>query len=91
MGSQDELDMNEAETRTDCILPALRAAGWGVVEGSRVREGCPITLGRLEGQVVGGAAGAQLQADDALAGQLQAHLDGAGGKRPLIKTVVAVV
>jgi type I restriction enzyme, R subunit len=41
--------MNEAETRADHIDPALRAAGWGVVEGSRVlREHC-ITLGRLQG------------------------------------------
>lgn len=29
--------MNEAETRAELIDPALRAAGWGVVEGSRVR------------------------------------------------------
>ncbi len=28
--------MNEAETRADYIDPALRAAGWGVVEGSRI-------------------------------------------------------
>lgn len=27
--------MNEAETRAEHIDPALRAAGWGVVEGSR--------------------------------------------------------
>ena len=40
--------MNEAETRAELIDPALRAAGWGVVEGSRVgRE--VITLGRLQG------------------------------------------
>ncbi len=42
--------MNEAETRADHIDPALRAAGWGVVEASRVRREYPITLGRLEGQ-----------------------------------------
>lgn len=29
--------MNEAETRAELIDPAIRAAGWGVVEGSRVR------------------------------------------------------
>ena len=41
--------MNEAETRAEHIDPALRAAGWGVVEGSRIlREHC-ITLGRLQG------------------------------------------
>ena len=28
--------MNEAETRAEHIDPALRAAGWGVVEGSRI-------------------------------------------------------
>jgi type I restriction enzyme R subunit len=42
--------MNEAETRADYIDPALKAAGWGVVEGSRIRREYPITLGRLEGQ-----------------------------------------
>jgi type I restriction enzyme R subunit len=41
--------MNEAETRAEYIDPALKAAGWGVVEGSRVRREYPITLGRLEG------------------------------------------
>ena len=41
--------MNEAETRAEHIDPALAAAGWGVVEGSRVRREYPITLGRIEG------------------------------------------
>ncbi len=41
--------MNEAETRAEHIDPALQAAGWGVVEGSRIRREFPITLGRLEG------------------------------------------
>jgi type I restriction enzyme R subunit len=40
--------MNEAETRAEHIDPALRAAGWGVVEGSRVRREF-ITPGRLQG------------------------------------------
>jgi type I restriction enzyme R subunit len=40
--------MNEAETRAEHIDPALRAAGWGVVEGSRVRREF-ITPGRLLG------------------------------------------
>src|SRR5690606_28242953 len=40
--------MNEAETRAELIDPALRDAGWGVVEGSRVRREV-ITLGRIEG------------------------------------------
>ena len=43
--------MNEAETRAEHIDPALKAAGWGVVDGSRVlRESqCEITPGRLQG------------------------------------------
>ncbi len=40
--------MNEAETRAELIDPALKAAGWGLVEGSRVRREV-ITLGRLQG------------------------------------------
>lgn len=30
--------MNKAETRTEHMDPALRAAGWGVVEGGRLRR-----------------------------------------------------
>ena len=41
--------MNEAETRAEHIDPALKAAGWGEVEGSRVLREHPITLGRLQG------------------------------------------
>jgi len=41
--------MNEAETRAEYVDPALRAAGWGIVEGSRVRREFPITPGRIEG------------------------------------------
>ncbi len=40
--------MNESETRAELIDPALKATGWGVVEGSRVRREV-ITLGRLQG------------------------------------------
>ena len=40
--------LNEAETRAEHIDPALKAAGWGVVEGSKVRREF-ITPGRLEG------------------------------------------
>jgi type I restriction enzyme, R subunit len=40
--------MNEAETRAELVDPALKAAGWGVVEGSRVRRE-QYTLGRLKG------------------------------------------
>ncbi len=52
--------MNEAETRAEHIDPALAAAGWGVVEGSRIRREYPITLGRLEGF---GRRGKPLSAD----------------------------
>ncbi len=41
--------MNEAQTRAEHIDPALKAAGWGVVEGSRILREYPITLGRIEG------------------------------------------
>lgn len=41
--------MNEAETRAELVDPALKAAGWGVVEGSRILREYGITKGRLEG------------------------------------------
>src|ERR1035441_4470619 len=41
--------MNEAETRAEHIDPALQAAGWGVVEGSRISREYEITKGRLTG------------------------------------------
>lgn len=40
--------MNEAETRAELIDPALRDAGWGVVEKSRIRREV-IAPGRLVG------------------------------------------
>ena len=40
--------MNEAETRAELIDPALKAAGWGVIESSRVRREV-IAPGRLVG------------------------------------------
>ncbi|MFA6823629.1 MAG: DEAD/DEAH box helicase family protein [Geobacter sp.] len=52
--------MNEAETRAEHIDPALQAAGWGVVAGSRIRREYPITLGRIEGH---GKRGKALSAD----------------------------
>jgi type I restriction enzyme R subunit len=52
--------MNEAETRAEHIDPALKAAGWGVVEGSRIRREYIITLGRIEGH---GKRGKALTAD----------------------------
>ncbi len=52
--------MNEAETRAEQIDPALKAAGWGVVGGSRILREYPLTLGRIEG---GGRRGKPLTAD----------------------------
>ena len=51
--------MNEAETRAEHVDPALKAAGWGVVEGSRIRRE-HITPGRIEGH---GRRGKGLTAD----------------------------
>ena len=41
--------MNESETRAEYIDPALKAAGWGVVEGSKILREYQITQGRIEG------------------------------------------
>ena len=49
--------MNEAETRAEHIDPALKAAGWGVVEGSRVLREHGITLGRLQPSAGGAGQG----------------------------------
>ena len=51
--------MNEAETRAELIDPALKAAGWGVVEASRIRREI-IAPGRILGQ---GRRGEQLKCD----------------------------
>ena len=52
-------DETEAETRADRIDPVLRAAGWGVIEGSRIRREmiCP---GRIQ---AGGKRGKGLACD----------------------------
>jgi superfamily II DNA or RNA helicase len=52
--------MNEAETRADHVDAALKAAGWGIIEGSRIRREHPVTLGRIEGH---GKRGKALSAD----------------------------
>lgn len=52
--------MNEAETSAEHIDPALKAAGWGVVEGSRILREYPIAPGRIEGH---GRRGQPLKAD----------------------------
>ena len=53
------MSRNEAQTRHDLIDPALKAAGWGVTEGSRIRVEV-IAPGRLQG---GGKRGDQEKAD----------------------------
>ena len=52
--------MNEAETRAEYIDPALRAAGWGAVDGSKILREYHITPGRIEGH---GRRGKPLIAD----------------------------
>jgi type I restriction enzyme, R subunit len=41
--------VNEAETRAEHIDPAWKAAGWGVVGGSRIRGEYLVAPGRIEG------------------------------------------
>ena len=52
--------MNEAQTEYEFIDPALKNAGWGVIEGSRVFKQFPIDQGRLIG---GGRRANPLKAD----------------------------
>lgn len=52
--------MNEAETRAEQIDPQLVAAGWGVVEGSKIHREFPITAGKIK---VGGGRYKALKAD----------------------------
>ena len=52
--------MNESETRAEHIDPALKAAGWGVVEGSKILREYQLTPGRIQG---GGRRGKPLVAD----------------------------
>lgn len=51
--------MNESETRAELIDPALKASGWGVTEGSRVRRE-QITDGRIQ---IGGIRSKPMIAD----------------------------
>ncbi|MBS0188952.1 MAG: DEAD/DEAH box helicase family protein [Planctomycetes bacterium] len=53
--------MNEAETRAEHIDPALKAAGWGVADGSKILREYRIAPGRLEG--VGGRRASSIPAD----------------------------
>ncbi|MDR1578252.1 MAG: DEAD/DEAH box helicase family protein, partial [Deltaproteobacteria bacterium] len=52
---------NESETRAELIDPALKKAGWGVVEGSQIRREYPIAEGRLTG--AGGQRQGSFKAD----------------------------
>ncbi|TVM36100.1 EcoAI/FtnUII family type I restriction enzme subunit R [Oceanidesulfovibrio marinus] len=49
MAPELHLNLNEAETRAELIDPALAAAGWGMVAGSRIRRET-ISHGRLIGR-----------------------------------------
>ena len=53
--------------------PALAAAGWGVVEGSRIRREYPITLGRIEGP---GRRGKALTAEKAVELAMRSKAEG---------------
>ena len=52
--------MNEADTCAELIDPVLNAAGWGVVDDSRIRREYFITQGRIQAN---GKRGEQLKAD----------------------------
>jgi len=52
--------MNEADTRAELVDPALKAAGWGVVDSSHIRREYNISPGRIEGR---GRRGKPLTAD----------------------------
>ncbi len=49
LDSDKNLDMNETQTRAELIDPALIAAGWSKVEGSRIKREHSITQGRKLG------------------------------------------
>ncbi len=55
--------MNKAKTRAELIDPALKAAGWGAVEGNRIRREYVIIPGRIEGK---NKRGKVLKANDLL-------------------------
>ncbi len=59
--------MNEAETRAEHIDPALRAAGWGVVEGARILREYPTREVR--------AANARVYINTRFSAKQQAFLD----------------
>ena len=78
--------MNEAETRAEHIDPALEAAGWGVVDASRILREYTITPGRIEGQ---GRRGNPLTADYVLVyrNHKPAVVEAKAGDKPLTEGV----
>ena len=64
--------MNEAETRAELIDPKLQAAGWGVIEGSKVLREFHITAGKI---LLGGTKGKPLIADYVLVRRSQSSRD----------------
>jgi len=52
--------MNEAETRAELIDPALKASGWGVVEGTKVLREYYITAGKIQ---IGGKRAKPMKVD----------------------------
>ncbi|MDD5676262.1 MAG: DEAD/DEAH box helicase family protein, partial [Chitinivibrionales bacterium] len=52
--------MNESETRAELIDPALKASGWGIVEGSKVLREHNITAGKIQ---IGGIRAKPMKAD----------------------------
>ncbi|MEH2373346.1 MAG: hypothetical protein V7K15_09790 [Nostoc sp.] len=50
MNEAETIRLSEAETGAKLINPALKAAGWGMIEGSRIRREV-IAPGRLIWQI----------------------------------------
>ena len=55
-----ETNLNEVETRAELIDPQLQKAGWGVIDGSRIRRETHITAGKIQ---TGGKRGKPLITD----------------------------
>ena len=65
--------MSEADTRAQYIDPALKSAGWGVVDGSRIWREHAITKGRL--QCGGKRACAEIASAQELGNKQQAFVE----------------
>src|SRR5579862_5180811 len=75
--------MNEAETRAEQIDPALRAAGWGVVDGSRIRREYAIAPGRIEGRTNDGRGNDGRTSDNVRRGRPLTALEAKAWDEPL--------